>query len=77
MDDAAAPAVGKLEGVIVVRLARVERNAHEPRLGERVIGDQAVDAVRQQHAHPIAGHEAARKQRIAEPIGEGVELAES
>ena len=55
VDDGAALAVGELVGVIVERLARIERNAHEARLGERVIHDQTVDAVRHQHADAIAG----------------------
>jgi len=69
VDDAAAAAVGELEGVVVGRLARVHADPHEPGLGEGVIGDQTINAVRQQHADAVAGREAVAQQRVAEPIG--------
>ncbi len=77
VDHAAAAAVGELEGVIVQRLARVHADAHETGFGERVIGDETIDAVRQQHADAISGDEARREQRIAELVGEPVELPEA
>ena len=39
--------------------------------------DEAVDVVRKQHAHPVAGNEAALEKRVAEPVREGVELTKS
>ena len=68
-------AVRQLVGVIGERLPRIQGDPHETRLGQRVIGDEAVDAVRQQHADPVAGTKPALEQRVAKPVSQRVELA--
>ena len=77
VDEAAGAAVAELVAMVRCRLAHVERDPHEARLGERVIGDQAIDPVGQQHAHAVARLEAFRQQRVAEPVRRRVECAEA
>ncbi len=68
MDDAAAAAVGELEGMIIKSLTRVQRNTHEARLRNCVIGDEAVDAVRQQNAQAVARHKTPFEKRVAQSV---------
>ena len=63
--------------VIGKRLPRIEGDPHQTCLRQRVIGDEAVDAVRQQHADPVAGAKAAVEKGVAQPVRQRVELAES
>ena len=77
VDQAACAAIGELVAVILLRLADVEGDPHEARLGERVVGDEAVDSVGQQHADPVARLETLGQQRVAQPIRRRVERAEA
>jgi pyruvate, orthophosphate dikinase len=65
----------QLVGVIGERLARIEGDPHETCLCQRVIGDETVDAVRQQHADPVASAKAAVEKAVAQPVRQRVELA--
>ena len=77
VDEAARAAVAELVAVIRRCLADVERDPHEARFGKRVVCDQAIDPVGQQHADAVARLEALRQQRVAEPVRRRIELAEA
>ena len=48
-----------------------------PDFAKSIIGDEALEAVGQQNADPVAGLEAFREQGVAQPVGESVELAKA
>ena len=77
VDETARTAVAELVAVVRRSLADVERDPHEAGLGERVVSDQAVDPVGQQHADAVARLESFGEQRVAEPVRRRVELAEA
>ena len=75
VDHGAAAAVLELEPVVILCLADVERDPHQAGLRERVVGDQTIDAVREQHPDAIADRETARQECIAEPIRQYIEVS--
>ena len=65
---------GQLVLVVLQGFASVQAKPHKPRLRQRVVGQQAVHAVRQQHADPVAGLQPGRQKRVAQTIRCRVEI---
>ena len=72
------PGAGVAELVFVfgAGFAQVERHPDKARFGQRVVDDQAFDAVAHHRGDPVAGHEAHGQQAVAQAVGGGVELRE-
>ena len=76
VDQPAGLGVVDLVGVLVRGLTGVERYADQARLGQRVVGDDAVDPVGHQHRDPVACLETAGQEGMSEPVGQVVDVRE-